>query len=144
MNKLKGSVRRIFGLQRTNDELPTTSQYRPVDRDEPKDSERLLLTSPSPSASGESDLTACEKMCDACDCGCHHQRRPPQQQRLTPARINLCASLFWLLGALVIFLVFRRASSNMPANGTFGWCERPLPLFLAKISWYLDDKIYSS
>lgn len=94
-----------------------------MDRDEPKDGERLLA---SPSPSGESELTACDKggRDDApCDCVCHRQPR-----RMTPARVNLLASLVWLAGALLIFLVFRRRGGDVPANGTFGWCKL---LFLA-------------
>lgn len=119
MDKLKGSARHVLGLQRT-DELPSTNDYRPAERDDhPKDSERLLASSPAPS--GESESTTCEKSRHGCDCVCH-QRLPPR--RLTPVRINLFASLLWLLGALLILLVFRRDSGgDTPANGTFGWCE---------------------
>lgn len=120
MDKLQGAARHAFGLQQRTDELPTTSSYNYVDRDESKDSERLLA-SPSPSPSGESELTACEKNRDACDCLCHQRQQP---QRLTmPAQIHLFASMFWLLGVLLIVLVFRRDNSHMPANGTFGWCK---------------------
>ncbi|KAJ4424282.1 hypothetical protein N0V82_000982 [Gnomoniopsis sp. IMI 355080] len=114
MDKLKDTVSRIFRLQLTN-ELPTTSKYRPVDLDEPKDRERLLT---SPTLSGEPDRTARETLRDTCDCVCH-QETP--LRRVTPARIHFCASLFWMLGAFLILLVFRRDSINVPANGTFGW-----------------------
>lgn len=132
MDKLKGTARRVLDLlpQRTDAGLPTTTtrptgEYNAVARDEPKDSERLLA---SPSPSGESELTACEKRASrdtACDCDCHHQhQQPSSSRRLTPARVNLLASLVWLAGALLIFLVFRRDSKGgMPANGTFGWCK---------------------
>lgn len=124
MDKLKGTIHRIFGLQSAN-ELPTASDYRHIDGDEPKDSERLL-TSPSPS--DESDRTACEKLRNTtCDCVCHHGSPP---HRLTPARIHLCAGFLWLLGAVLIFLVFWHGDSNTPANGTFGWCESTLILVL--------------
>lgn len=124
MDKLKGFARRAvaqLGLQHV--ELPTTENpgYSPVDRDEAKDSERLLA---SPSPSGESDLTACEKNRASCDCVCHQKGRlllPPPPRRLMAARINLFASLFWLLGVLLIILAFR-VDRSTPANGTFGWC----------------------
>lgn len=134
MDKLKGTARRVLDLlqQRADAGLPTTTtrptgDYNAVARDEPKDSERLLA---SPSPSGESELTAYEKRGSgdtACDCDCHQHQPPPpssSSRRLTPARINLLASLVWLAGALLIFLVFRRDSGGgMPANGTFGWCK---------------------
>lgn len=143
MDKLKGAARRALAqiglLQHVA--LPTTEspgRYSRVDGDDAaKDSERLLASSssPSPSPSGESDLTACEKIRAAaaaasCDCDCHHHHHhqkgwcPPggARRRLTAARIHLFASLFWLLGVLLIILAFRGDRSTTPANGTFGWC----------------------
>lgn len=78
----------------------------------------------------------------ACDCVCHHhhktsrwplrgrgRRRPPPLretwwQRLTPSRINLFASVFWVLGGVVILLSLGsgRGDKSTPAHGNFGWC----------------------
>lgn len=104
MDKLKGILRRALGLQ---------SASLPTEGDDANDSERLLASSSS------SDLMACEKTRGSCDCVCH-QAPPPR--RFTKTRINLFASLFWLLGTLLIILAFR-GDSRMPANGIFGWCK---------------------
>lgn len=150
MDKSVGAARRAWeqiGLQ-----TGRGARGDSLDRDDVLrrgDSERLLS---SPSPSGDSELTiaggggggvekASREEDDeiACACACHHHndrktssffsrrgggRREAWRQRLTPSRINLFASLFWVLGAALILLLFRGDRST-PAHGNFGWCEYP-------------------
>lgn len=106
------------------------------------DSERLL-SSPS-SSCGDSELTIAvggrmgkggQRKGDdeACDCVCHdhHYKTPSGRRRreretwlrwFTPSRINFFASFFWVLGCVVILLLFGGDRST-PAHGNFGWCK---------------------
>lgn len=141
------------GLRRGPHELlPTTGErpgrYNPVDRDDDDNddtrgnsddgSDERLLASPPPSEERQdgSDpaTTACEKTLGSrCGCACHVRPRPtprlPRARRgvaratMTPARIHLFASLFWVLGVLLIVVAFRgQRDGSVPAGGTFGWC----------------------
>lgn len=71
---------------------------------------------------------------EACDCVCHdhHYHTPSGRRRrreremwlrrVTPSRINFFASLFWVLGCVVIWLLFA-GDRQTPAHGNFGWCK---------------------
>lgn len=149
MENLKGTARRALaqvGLRRGPHEiLPTTGgrpgKYNPVDHEDDAgggsdngDDEHLLASSPSEERDDGSDLAtmACEKAASSCGCACHLRQKPTPRSRarglawataMTPARIHLFASLFWVLGVLLIIVAFRRQrDGSVPVGGTFGWC----------------------
>lgn len=121
MNKPRDTSRlaltHVGGLQR-RDSLAKDENagYISMDREDAAQNRERLLASPSPS--GESDLTACEKVLGTCDCACH---QGPLPRRMTWSRVNIVASVFWLLGVLLTLFALGEHRST-PANGTFGWC----------------------